>query len=83
VARIRLLLVCFLLAIGVVTTARADTTVTYMGNPFNVSVSESSSLLLLGTGLLGLLGAWRRKRLFHRSDVRRLFIFVRRRLRIL
>jgi hypothetical protein len=78
-----MLLGCSLLAIGLVTPARADTNVIYTGNAFNVSVSESSSLLLLGTGLLAVLGAWRRRRLLHRIDVRRLFISVRRRLGIL
>ena len=62
---IRMLLVCSLLAIGLVIPAR-----------------ESSSLLLLGTGLLGLRGAWRRKRILHRIGVRRLYILVRRRLHI-
>ena len=79
--QIRMLLVCSLLAIGLATPARADTTFTYTGNPFNVSVSEASSLLVLGTGLLGVLGAWRRKRLLHRIGMSRLLIFVRRRVR--
>jgi hypothetical protein len=77
----RMLLVCSLLAIGLATPARADTTFNYTGNPFNVSVPEPSSLLLLGTGLLGVFGAWRRKRLLHRIGMSRLLIFVRRRLR--
>ena len=79
--RIRMLLGCSLLAIGLVTPARAEKTVTYTGSLLNVS--ESSVLLLLGTGLLGVLGAWRRRRLLHRIGVRRFVTSVRRRLGIL